>query len=169
MAGTQGRKGSPGALASGWARGQRQVRGLPPRGLPEPWPRAPELKPEGEASPGPADSQARAPWGTAGWRRGSPAPGPVGAQLGPLNPKRQGKPPLAQRTPRPGPLWIRQAARRDHLSQGSMGALPEPLHPNRQGKPPRALWTLRPGSLSVRQAGARERPPQGLMGAQWDP
>ncbi|KAJ1121888.1 hypothetical protein NDU88_000397 [Pleurodeles waltl] len=75
MAGPQGHKGSPGALASG-ARRQRPGWGLPPQGLPEPWPGASELKPEGKASLGLTDSQAQAPQGTGGWRMGAPAPGP---------------------------------------------------------------------------------------------
>ncbi|KAJ1124519.1 hypothetical protein NDU88_002970 [Pleurodeles waltl] len=63
MAGPQGHKGSPGALTSGGQRTKSRTR-------------APELKPEGEATPGQVDSQGRTPGDTAGWRKGVPAPGP---------------------------------------------------------------------------------------------
>ncbi|KAJ1125156.1 hypothetical protein NDU88_003593 [Pleurodeles waltl] len=49
---------------------------------------APELEREGEASSGPEDSQASAAQGTAGWRKGAPAPGPArgpGSGRGSLN------------------------------------------------------------------------------------
>ncbi|KAJ1136765.1 hypothetical protein NDU88_003179 [Pleurodeles waltl] len=50
---------------------------LGPRALPG----SPEYEQAGEASTGTVDSQAWAPQGTAGWRKGVPVPGP-GAQLG---------------------------------------------------------------------------------------
>ncbi|KAJ1197684.1 hypothetical protein NDU88_001540 [Pleurodeles waltl] len=54
---------------------------------------APEPDLAGEASPGPVDSQVWAPQNTAGWSKGAPAQGPVGARLAPLKPNWQGKPP----------------------------------------------------------------------------
>ncbi|KAJ1126537.1 hypothetical protein NDU88_004944 [Pleurodeles waltl] len=68
-----------------WPRGGQRTKtrtGVPPQGLPEPWPRAPELELEGEATLGPADSpglvgsQAWAPQDMAGWRKEVTAPGP---------------------------------------------------------------------------------------------
>ncbi|KAJ1110154.1 hypothetical protein NDU88_007509 [Pleurodeles waltl] len=53
--------------------------------------RAPELEPEGEASLGPADSQAQAPGGTAGWRKEVPVPGPGGGPARAPEPKLTGE------------------------------------------------------------------------------
>ncbi|KAJ1181990.1 hypothetical protein NDU88_007189 [Pleurodeles waltl] len=125
MAGTQGRKGSTGALA---LEGQRTKTRMgahtpgPARALARGPAGVPKLKPEEEAFPCPADSQAWAPWGTAGWSEGAPPQDPVGAQLGPLNPNRKGKPPRAWWTPRPGPLRVWQARGRECQSQGPVGA-----------------------------------------------
>ncbi|KAJ1127099.1 hypothetical protein NDU88_005503 [Pleurodeles waltl] len=47
----------------------------------------PELKPEGEASSGLVDSWAWAPWDTADWRKGTPAPGPSGGPAGAPEPE----------------------------------------------------------------------------------
>ncbi|KAJ1203747.1 hypothetical protein NDU88_007528 [Pleurodeles waltl] len=88
MAGPQGCKGSPGALAWGSLEDKDQDVGSCPGAWQSPGrgPAGdPELETEGEASPCPVDSQAWASWGTEGWRKGAHLPqGPVGArsQLG---------------------------------------------------------------------------------------
>ncbi|KAJ1128473.1 hypothetical protein NDU88_006851 [Pleurodeles waltl] len=133
----EGRKGSPGALSSGDQRTKTRM-GTPALGPARAlaWgpAGAPELKPEGEASPGPTDSQARDTWSTAGWRKGVPAQGLVGARQKPLNPNRQDKPPQARWTARHGLLRVWQAGGRERLPQGPVGARPGPLNPNWQGK-----------------------------------
>ncbi|KAJ1128449.1 hypothetical protein NDU88_006827 [Pleurodeles waltl] len=88
MTGTQGREVSPGALASGVQR----TKSTGPSRAPVRGPaRAHELKLEGEASPGLADSQGRDPWRTAGWRKEAPAPGPCFCQARALEPKPAGE------------------------------------------------------------------------------
>ncbi|KAJ1121991.1 hypothetical protein NDU88_000497 [Pleurodeles waltl] len=82
MGGTRGRKGSPGAVASGGSQKTKNSTEAPAvgpaRALAWGQALAPKLKQEGEASPGPVGSQAWAPQGTAGWRNGVPVPGPSG-------------------------------------------------------------------------------------------
>ncbi|KAJ1201111.1 hypothetical protein NDU88_004926 [Pleurodeles waltl] len=69
MAWPRGRKGSPGALASGGQRTKTRMGAPapgPPRALAWGPAGAPELKLEGEAYPGPVYSQAKTPWCMAG-------------------------------------------------------------------------------------------------------
>ncbi|KAJ1130742.1 hypothetical protein NDU88_009090 [Pleurodeles waltl] len=97
----------------------------------------PEPKIDGKASPGPLDSQARAPQGTAGWRKGASAPGPGGGLAsgpGPLTLNRPGKPSGPARHPGPT-LRAQQAGGRECPIQGLVGPLVGPWGPsNRTGQ-----------------------------------
>ncbi|KAJ1124518.1 hypothetical protein NDU88_002969 [Pleurodeles waltl] len=88
----------PGAFPLGGPEGKAQDRGsqLGAVGTPEP-------KLTGEASLGPVDSLAWPPQGTAGWRKGAPAPGFSGVPVGHLNLNWKGTPSRPGRLPGPGP------------------------------------------------------------------
>ncbi|KAJ1132403.1 hypothetical protein NDU88_010717 [Pleurodeles waltl] len=133
MAGTQGCKGSSGALASGGQR-TKTTMGAPTPGLPKPWPGA-QLGPlnSNRKPPGAQWTPRPEPLGVrqAGARE-HPPQGQAGAWPGPLNPNRQGKPPGPGGLPGLGPSGY------GRLEEGTLpsgGSLPGPR--------PRCLATWR--------------------------
>ncbi|KAJ1196440.1 hypothetical protein NDU88_000311 [Pleurodeles waltl] len=76
--------------------------------------RAPGPKQTGEASLGPVDSQAWAPQGTAGWRKGALAPGADGSPAGAPDPKLAGEASLVPVDSQAWTLRVWQAGGREH-------------------------------------------------------